>query len=110
MVSKEVFELQSQLCQAMSNGVRLQIVHTLREGPLNVTSLAKVIGVNQANLSRHLAVLRHIGLVSVQRQGQENIYQITNPKIVVICDLMRQVLAEEIARQAEVADHFTSEE
>ena len=109
MISKEVFELQSHLCRAMSHGVRLEIVHILRDGPQNVTNMAKMIGVNQANLSRHLGVLRSIGLVSAQRQGQENIYQISNPKIVTICDLMRQVLVEQIARQAEVTEQLSVE-
>jgi ArsR family transcriptional regulator len=106
MISKEVFEMQSRLCQAMSNAARLEIVHILRDGSKNVNSLAKAMGLSQASLSRHLAVLRNIGLVTAQRQGQENYYQLTNPKIGMICDLMRQVLAEQLTHQAEVADNF----
>jgi len=62
------------------------------------------MGLSQAALSRHLAVLRNSGLVTFQRLGQENIYQLANPKILVICDLMRQILAEQFTRQAETAN------
>lgn len=103
MISKEVYEMQSQLCQAMGHAARLEIIHVLQDGPQHVLGLARVIGLSQGTLSRHLAVLRNIGLVTVQRQGQENIYQLANPKIVIICDLLRQVLAEQITHQAEVA-------
>jgi ArsR family transcriptional regulator len=85
----------------MSHAARLEIVHTLRDGPQPVNSLVQAMGLSQAALSRHLAVLRNIGLVTSHRQGQENIYQLANPKIVVICDMMRQVLAEQITHQAE---------
>lgn len=103
MVGKEIFELQSRLCHAMSNPARLEIIHILRERPHNMGSLAERMGMSQTSTSRQLAVLRNIGLVSVQRQGQENAYELTNPKIGEICDLMRQVLAEQLAHQAEVA-------
>lgn len=104
MISKEIFILQSQLCQAMGNAARLEIVYTLRDGPQHVSDLIKAMGLSQANLSRHLTVLRNIGLITVERKGHEKIYQLANPKIVVICDLMRQVLAEQITHRAEVAD------
>lgn len=103
MISKEGFEMQSQLCLAMGHAARLEIIHILQNGPQHVLGLARVIGLSQGTLSRHLAVLRNIGLVTVQRQGQEKIYQLANPKIGIICDLIRQVLAEQITHQAEVA-------
>ena len=62
-----------------------------------------MMGISQTATSRQLAVLRNIGLVTVQRQAQENVYQLANPKIGEICDLMRQVLAEQLTHQAEVA-------
>lgn len=102
MVPKEVFEMQAQLCQAMGNAARLEIVHILQDGPQSVNSLAQAMGISQAALSRHLAVLRHHGLVRAQRQGQENIYQLANPKIVLICGMMRQLIAEQLSRQAEI--------
>jgi DNA-binding transcriptional ArsR family regulator len=103
MIPKEVFELQSRLCHAMSNPDRLEIIHILREGPQHVGSLVNLMGVSQTAMSRHLAVLRNIGLVSVHRQGQENIYQLTNQRVGDICDMMRQLLAEQLIHQAEVA-------
>jgi ArsR family transcriptional regulator len=104
MISKEVFVMQSQLCQAMGHAARLEIFNILRDGPQHVRGLARAIGLSQATLSRHLAVLRNSGLVIVQRLGRENIYQLANPKIVVICDLMRQILTEQFTRQAETAN------
>jgi DNA-binding transcriptional ArsR family regulator len=59
-------------------------------------------------VSRHLSVLRSGELVTAERNGQEMVYAIVNPKIVEICDLMRTVLAEQLRRHAAVAETFDS--
>ncbi len=99
---ESIFDLQSELCQTMSNATRLRIVHALRDGPQCVGRLAEVLELDQAKVSQHLAVLRSRGIVASQRQGSEVIYRITNPKIERICDLMREVLAEQAAQRSEL--------
>ena len=94
----------------MSNAVRLEIIHILREGPQNVGRMAVMLGISHTATSRQLAVLRNNGLVTIQRQGQENLYALANPKIGEICNLMRQVLAELLAHQAEVATSLEKRE
>ncbi len=99
---ESIFDLQAQLCQTMSNATRLRIVHTLRDGPKSVGELAEVLELDQAKVSQHLAVLKSRGIVASQRQGSAVIYRITNPKIERICDLMREVLAEQAAQRSEL--------
>lgn len=100
MISREVFAMQAEICQAMANPARLEIVHVLRAGPQTVNHLAQALGMSQATVSRHLAVLRQHLLVTAQHQGKEQLYILTNPKISQVCDLMREVLAEQINHQA----------
>lgn len=97
-----VFDLQAELCSAMGNSLRLQIVHMLRESPKRVNAIAEELGVSQATTSRHLAVLRNVGILSAQRQGTDVIYQIVNPKITEICEAMRTVLAERESLRSEI--------
>jgi len=97
-----IFDLQADLCKAMSNAIRLEIVHLLRDEPKCVGDLAQVIGRPPGTVSRHLATLRHVGVITGQRQGQEIYYQIANPKIVSVCDLMRQILVEQMRHRSEM--------
>jgi DNA-binding transcriptional ArsR family regulator len=97
-----IFELQAELCRAMGHAIRLEIVHLLSEGPKHVSELAQAMGRPQAMISQHLARLRNAGVVIGQRQGPEVYYQIVNPKIVSVCELMRQVLAEQALHRSEV--------
>jgi len=102
MTEREVFETQANLCRAMGAPARLEIVHALREGPKYVSDLARIIGLSQPTVSRHLAALRRIGILTAERQRIGVVYRIANPKIVAICDLMREVIAEQAAHLAAV--------
>ncbi len=98
----DIFDLQAELCQTMSNATRIRIVHALRDGPHHVADLAEMLNLSQAKVSQHLAVLRTGGIVSAQREGSQVAYHVTNPKIERICDLMREVLAEQAAERSEL--------
>ncbi len=98
----DIFDLQAELCQTMSNATRIRIVHALRDGPLCVAGLADTLELPQAKVSQHLAVLRAGGILFARRQGNQVTYRITNPKIEKICDLMREVLAEQATKRVEL--------
>jgi DNA-binding transcriptional ArsR family regulator len=97
-----VFELHAELCRALGHSGRLQLVHLLREGPQCVSSLADMTGLGQGTVSRHLAVLRNCGILSVQQKGRETHYHISDPRIIDICDLMRAILVEQLTKRSEV--------
>jgi ArsR family transcriptional regulator len=109
MSQRAIFEIQADLCRCMSSAVRIEIVHVLRDGPQRVSEIARITGHPQATISRHLGVLRHGGVVISQRHGQDIVYQIANPKIVSICDLMREVLVEEASRRSRLVEGFQDE-
>ena len=102
MTDREVFETQANLCRAMGCAARLEIVHVLRDGLKHVNDLARLTGLPQPSISRHLTILRNVGVVTAQRQGTGVVYSIANPKIVAVCDLMREVITEQAAHLATV--------
>lgn len=109
MSTPEVFKLQAEFCQRMSNAPRLQVLHALRSGPSRVADLADATGMAPAAVSRHLAVLRGGNIVTAERNAQEIVYAIANPKVAEICDLMRSVLAEQLRHNATVAESLDPE-
>jgi len=95
---KERYDMQAEFCKAMAHPVRLEIIDRLKSGDATVGILAAAIGVTQANLSQHLAVLRMRGVVRAMRNGNEVLYSLANRKIVEACGLVREILAEEAGR------------
>ena len=104
MSHRSIFEVQADLCRCMASATRIEIVHVLRDGPQRVGDIARIIGQPQTRVSRHLGVLRNGGVVIAQRRAQNVVYQIANPKIVHICDLMREVLVEQTAHRSQLAE------
>lgn len=102
MSPRSIFDMQAELCKTMGNAARLRIVHTLREGPKRVSDIVEATELAQAKVSQHLAVLRAYGIVATRREGKDVIYRIANPKLTRVCDLMREVLAEQASERSEV--------
>ncbi len=87
------------MCRALNDPKRLIALYALRDGPHTVSELCHALGVPQANTSQHLAVLRERGLVATERDGNRVLYSLRHPKVLDAIDTLRDVLADEIARQ-----------
>lgn len=94
----DVIRLQAETLRTLAHPRRLQIVHLLAEGPLEVGRLATELGISQPNASQHLAVLRTAGLVDAERDGREVRYRLSDPDVVVACSVMRTVMQRRLSR------------
>jgi DNA-binding transcriptional ArsR family regulator len=61
---------------AVAEPRRRQILDVLSLGELAVGDLVRRLGVAQPQVSRHLRVLREVGLVNVRDEGRRRIYRI----------------------------------
>jgi DNA-binding transcriptional ArsR family regulator len=72
--------LQPKLCAeklaALAAPERLRIIRYLRDGPRNVTEIAEMLQAPAVNVSHHLNVLRHAGLVQNEKQGRFVLYSL----------------------------------
>jgi ArsR family transcriptional regulator, virulence genes transcriptional regulator len=104
MVTASIFEYQAELCRSMSNAGRLIILHTLPDGPKRVNEIAQITELSQAAVSRHLSVLRQNKIVVARRQTHDMVYSIANPKVIEVCNLMREVLTEELTHSSDLIE------
>ena len=100
---KRIFQMHAEICKTLSNPIRLEILSKLRDGKKSVNEIASLTAVRQSTVSQHLAVLRQRGVVSTRREGINVYYDVANPKITKACDLMREVLFENIAALNEIS-------
>ncbi len=57
--------------RALADETRVRLLLRLKRGECNVTALAADLGVAQASVSKHLNVLRQVGIVAVRREGTQ---------------------------------------
>jgi len=76
------------LFKALADETRLRILNLLCRRELCVCQIVEVLAVGQSKVSRHLAHLRHAGLVTDRREGLWMYYSLSDPS----GELQRQVV------------------
>ena len=99
--SYEVLERIAIRLKAMGNPTRLRILHALEGGELRVTEILTQVGCRQANVSKHLFVLRSAGLVSSRRSGASIFYRIEDDAVLSICKTVCDSLLTQATNEVE---------
>jgi DNA-binding transcriptional ArsR family regulator len=76
--------------QALAHPTRIAIVEQLREGELSAGELMDRLGIEQANVSQHLAVLRAKSILANRKMGNQVFYSVRHPLIIEVLDVMRR--------------------
>jgi DNA-binding transcriptional ArsR family regulator len=75
--------------QALAHPTRIAILESLGDGELSAGALNEKLGIEQANLSQHLSVLRAKQIVSNRKAGNQVFYSVRDPIITKVLSLMR---------------------
>jgi DNA-binding transcriptional ArsR family regulator len=62
---------------ALAEPNRLRIVELLRSGARTVNEIGERLELNQPQVSKHLKVLKHAGLVDVEARAQQRVYELS---------------------------------
>lgn len=74
--------------KALADETRVRLLLRLKAGKANVTTLSEGLGVAQASVSKHLNVLKQVGLVASKREGTQVIYAIRDKSVFELCGLV----------------------
>ena len=106
-MEEKIFHMHAEVCKSMANPTRLKIMNLLREEEKSVEELRNKLKLPKANLSQHLGVLRQRGIVSTRRAGLNIYYKVANPKMIKACDLLREVLFEQLQESRQLIRGIT---
>jgi DNA-binding transcriptional ArsR family regulator len=87
----------AEVLKAMAEPLRLQLLSLLLEGERCVGELVRETAGSQANVSKHLGVLRQAGLVSCRRDGHSIHYSIDDPALFEICGVVGRTIERRLA-------------
>jgi len=87
--------------KVLSELSRLQVLCSLKTGSKNVTEIMEETGLGQANVSKHLKILAQAGIVSRTPQGVSVYYEIVEPFIFELCELVGDRLSIRLAAQSQ---------
>jgi ArsR family transcriptional regulator len=104
MLTHDISQLEANLCYAFVDPTRILILYALNEHPHNVTELTRQLGTAQPKISRHLKVLRDLGLVRATRQGVVITYELADYRLIEALNILRNVLKDSIAVRANLIE------
>lgn len=107
-LSENVLEAIADFFKVLSESSRLQILSALQEGPMTVNELVEATGLGQANLSKHLKLLTQAGILSRQPSGVSVYYEIIDPIIFELCELVCGSISDRLKQQAQEFDQFSA--
>jgi DNA-binding transcriptional ArsR family regulator len=74
------------LFKTLSDPTRLSLLLELQDGEMTVSQLADFSGTSMANISKHLTLMKRVGIVMRRKSGNQVYYDIRSSNILDICD------------------------
>ena len=103
-MSKPLYQLKADFFKTLGHPVRIRVLELLSGHEHAVAEMVPQVGVEPANLSQQLAVLRRAGLVATRKEGATVYYSLTSPYVAGLLAAARQILSGVLAGQAELLD------
>lgn len=109
-LSREINHLHARICSAISDPHRILLLYAIAEQTRNVNALAEAVGISQSAASRHLKVLHERGVIQSDRDGSQVIYTLSDDRFLQALDLLREVMLDQMAQQAQLVNQTQSME
>ncbi len=91
---EKLFGLQEEVFKVLANQKRLEIIQLLATGELNVSEMIDMLGLSQANLSQHLALMRRARLLNITKDGTKVYYRLADSTVAEAVFAVRDFLVK----------------
>ena len=86
--------------KSMGDPHRLEILYQLRGKDMRVKDLVEKLDSSQANISKHLAILKSAGLIDYRQEGVSRYYHIADSTVFSVCDAVCSTVERRIEGDA----------
>jgi ArsR family transcriptional regulator len=97
--------LEARIFNALSDPTRLEILEFLRTSEKCVCEIIPYVGLLQPVVSRHLKILKDVGIVRRRKDGTKRMYSIVDNRVFNVIDSLTPELASTLTKEA--IEHMT---
>lgn len=90
----DAFEVVAAYFSALSEPMRLRIMHSVCESEKSVSQVVEEIGATQTNVSRHLGIMHRSGVLARRKDGNQVYYRAADATMVELCRSMCARISE----------------
>ena len=104
-----VFKIKADFLKGLAHPIRLQVIEYLKKGEASVGKIVQALGVEQSNLSRHLATLRDLGILEARQEKTTVYYSIHDHDIFKVLRPIAELLKQRLKRSEKLLEHLGKE-
>ncbi len=97
--SENNYRFKSTVFHALADPVRLEILAYLRDGEKCVCEISPHLNLIQPLASRHLKILKDVGIVRCRKEGTKRMYSIVDSKIYNVVDALESGLVNTLTKE-----------
>lgn len=102
--------LQAEVLQALAHPTRVAIVEVLRSGEVTAGKLGETLGLEQANVSQHLSILRTKKIVTTRKVANQVFYSLRDPILTKVLDILRRYVRKQLTDARNILEEIGHEE
>lgn len=103
-MSKPLYQLKAEFFKTLGHPARIRVLELLSQREHAVAEMLPEVGIEPANLSQQLAVLRRMGLVTTRKEGSSVYYSLISPQVAELMAVAREILTGVLSGQVELLD------
>ena len=104
-----VFKIKADFLRALGHPIRLQVIEYLKDGEASVGKIVDALGVEQSNLSRHLATLRELGILHARQEKTTVFYSIYDHDIFKVLRPIAEILRKKLKKSEKLLESLGKE-
>lgn len=97
-----LFHKQAEVAKAVAHPLRIAVLDFLKNGEQCVCDIAREVGSERSNVSRHLAVMVNAGVLSSRKEGLKVFYTLRTPCLLDFLACVTQVLKDQAKANKEL--------
>jgi len=82
----------SRFFMALANDHRLKIIELLKDGEKSSAQLIEALGLYASIVSRHLTMLRNVGIVAARKEGVSLYFRLADERVLTLVDLSGDII------------------
>jgi DNA-binding transcriptional ArsR family regulator len=96
----------AEIFHALAHPTRIALVEALAQGEQPAGKLIEQLGLEQANASQHLAILRAKQVVTTRRAGNQIYYALRDPVLAHVLALLREYFFAQLSESVSMLDEM----
>jgi len=109
-MTQELRRFKADIFHALAHPTRIAIVEMLRGGEMSAGQIIDQLGVEQANASQHLAVLRSKQIVVNRKEANQVFYSLRDPVLIEVLDVLRRYFYAHLSQATSMLKEIRMEE